>query len=397
MKRMDEIGIQARPLTVERVEVHVLRCPVAVPVRTSFGTMYDRPAVLVSLTDSDGCTGWGEIWSNFPACGAEHRAAIVSTVLAPMLTGCRVAHPADVFRDLTERTAVLALQSGEPGPFAQAIAGLDLALWDLHARRAGLPLWKLLGGASDNIPVYASGLNPVGFSALVSEKLEQGYEAFKLKVGFGVERDLSNLKMLREIIGPNRRLMVDANQAWALPQALEIVPLLKPFDLGWLEEPLRCDRPLSEWRTLADSSPVPLAGGENMAGHDEFDAAIASRALAVIQPDAAKWGGISGCLGVIRSTQVAALTYCPHYLGGGVGLLASAHLLAGTGGDGMLEIDSNPNPLRTLLHGPLDTLVNGRVSLGNAPGIGIEPNLPELHERIREAAASVDAIRKAAQ
>jgi L-alanine-DL-glutamate epimerase-like enolase superfamily enzyme len=359
--------------------------------------LYDRPAVLVSVTDSDGCTGWGEIWSNFPACGAEHRAAIVSTVLAPMLTGRLVAHPADVFRDLTEGTAVLALQSAEPGPFAQAIAGIDLALWDLRARRAGLPLWKLLGGSADNIPVYASGLNPVGSAELVAEKLERGYEAFKLKVGFGVDQDVNNLKILREIIGPNRRLMVDANQAWALSEALTMAPLLAPFNLGWLEEPLRCDRPLNEWQTLAGNSPVPLAGGENIAGDDEFDAAIASRAFAVIQPDAAKWGGISGCLRVVRATQAAGLTYCPHYLGGGVGLLASAHLLAATGADGMLEIDSNPNPLRTLLHGPLDTLVNGRVSLGNAPGIGIEPNVTELRERIREAAASVDVFRKAAQ
>ncbi|MEW9582595.1 mandelate racemase/muconate lactonizing enzyme family protein [Paraburkholderia sp. DGU8] len=397
MKRINEIEVEGGPLTIGRVEVHVLRCPISTPVRTSFGTMYDRPAVLVSVTDSDGCTGWGEIWSNFPACGAEHRAAIVSTVLAPMLTGRLVAHPADVFRDLTEGTAVLALQSAEPGPFAQAIAGIDLALWDLRARRAGLPLWKLLGGSADNIPVYASGLNPVGSAELVAEKLERGYEAFKLKVGFGVDQDVNNLKILREIIGPNRRLMVDANQAWALSEALTMAPLLAPFNLGWLEEPLRCDRPLNEWQTLAGNSPVPLAGGENIAGDDEFDAAIASRAFAVIQPDAAKWGGISGCLRVVRATQAAGLTYCPHYLGGGVGLLASAHLLAATGADGMLEIDSNPNPLRTLLHGPLDTLVNGRVSLGNAPGIGIEPNVTELRERIREAAASVDVFRKAAQ
>jgi D-galactarolactone cycloisomerase len=394
MKQIETNAVEVEPFTVERVDVHVLRCPIATPVRTSFGTMHDRPAVLVSVTDSDGCTGWGEIWSNFPACGAEHRAALVSTVFAPMLAGSRVADPADVFRDLTERTAVLALQSGEPGPFAQAIAGLDLALWDMRARRAGLPLWNLLGGTSDNIPVYASGLNPVGSAQLVAQKLEQGYEAFKLKVGFGVEHDVNNLRMLRDIIGPTRRLMVDANQAWTLPQALEIAPLLSAFNLGWLEEPLRCDRPLSEWQVLAGNSPMPLAVGENIAGDDAFNAAIASRAFAVIQPDAAKWGGISGCLNVIRSTQAAGLTYCPHYLGGGVGLLASAHLLAATGGDGMLEIDSNPNPLRTLLYGPLDTLANGHVHLGHAPGIGVAPNLAELREHIREEAARVDTSRK---
>ena len=389
-------GPQGGPATLERVDVHVLRCPIATPVQTSFGVMRERPAVLVSITDSDGCTGWGEVWSNFPECGAEHRAALVSTVFAPMLAGLRVADPAHVFRDLTERTAVLALQCGEPGPFAQAIAGLDLALWDLFARRAGLPLWKLLGGDTDRIAVYASGLNPVGSEQLVEEKLDEGYEAFKLKVGFGVEQDVSSLNMLREIIDPTRRLMADANQAWTFAQALEIAPRLAAFDLDWLEEPLRCDRPLGEWQALAADCPIPLAGGENLTGDDAFNAAIGSRALTVIQPDAAKWGGISGCLKVIRAVQAAGLTYCPHYLGGGIGLLASAHLLAATGAGGMLEIDANPNPLRTLLHGPLGTLTHGYADLGHAPGIGVVRDLAELRERVREEAAAVGALGKAA-
>lgn len=394
MTETEKRRVQTGPLTLERVDVHVLRSPIATPVQTSFGVMYDRPAVLVSITDSDGCTGWGEVWSNFPSCGAEHRAALVSTVFAPMLVGSRVADPTEVFRDLTERTAVLALQCGEPGPFAQAIAGLDLALWDLFARRAGLPLWQLLGGGSARIEVYASGLNPAGSAQLVERKLGEGYETFKLKVGFGVERDVDNLKMLREVIGRTRRLMVDANQAWTLAQALQIAPRLMPFDLGWLEEPLRCDRPLSEWQALAADCPIPLAGGENIAGDEAFDAAIGSRAFAIVQPDAAKWGGISGCLNVIRAIQSAGLTYCPHYLGGGIGLLASAHLLAAAGGDGMLEIDANPNPLRTLLHGPLGTLAGGYSDLGCAPGIGVVPDLNELRERIREEAAAVQALGK---
>jgi L-alanine-DL-glutamate epimerase-like enolase superfamily enzyme len=378
-----KLDIESAPFVIAGVAVHVLRCPIATPVRTSFGMMHDRPAVFVSITDADGCTGWGEVWSNFPGCGAEHRAALVSTVFEPLLTGRSVDDPAHVYRDLTARTAVLALQSGEPGPFAQAIAGIDLALWDLRARRVGLPLWKLLGGTADDVAVYASGLNPVGADELVAAMLSQGYTAFKLKIGFGREYDVANLTKLREMIGPAHRLMADANQAWTLQRALDVAPLLASFGVGWLEEPLRCDRPATEWRALAEYSPVPLAAGENMAGADAFDAAIASRAFAVIQPAATKWGGISGCMDVIRATRAAGLTYSPHNLGGGVGLLASAHLLAAAGGDGMLEIDANPNPLRTLLCGPLDAVSNGRVRLGDAPGIGIVPDLAEVRERIR--------------
>src|SRR3569623_1955733 len=124
--------------------------------------MADRPAVFVRVEDTDGYVGWGEVWCNFPAPGAEHRVRLVNEVLAPALAGFAASEPSAAFERLTEGTAVLALQSGEAGPFAQSIAGIDLALWDLYARRQNLPLWKLLDGIKRRIKVYASGINPVG-------------------------------------------------------------------------------------------------------------------------------------------------------------------------------------------------------------------------------------------
>jgi D-galactarolactone cycloisomerase len=371
--------------TIERIEAHVLRVPIATPVQTSFGIMRDRPAVFVRVIDCDGAYGWGEIWCNFPSCGAEHRAALLDTVFAPLVEGQRVTHPAALFEQLSARTAVLALQSGEHGPIAQVIAGIDLAVWDLQARRAHLPLWRLLGGEHDEIGVYASGLNPSGAETIAAERLARGFDAFKLKLGFGRERDAANLKMLRELIGPQRRLMVDANQAWDLKTALAMADIFEGQLLSWLEEPLRCDRPLDEWRALSACCPVPLAAGENLLGARAFDDAIASNALSVIQPDAAKWGGLSGNLPVARSAQDAGLVYCPHYLGGGIGLRASAHLLAAagdSGGRGMLEVDANPNPLRSLLSGAIESPVAGRVRLGEAHGIGIEPDIDALRREI---------------
>ena len=122
----------------------MLRWPVRVPVRTSFGVMHDRPAVLVRIEDDEGACGWGEAWCNFPACGAEHRANLIETLLAPLVVGRSFVSPCAAFADLSTRTAVLAIQSGEPGPIAQAIAGVDIALHDLAARRAGVPLWRRL-------------------------------------------------------------------------------------------------------------------------------------------------------------------------------------------------------------------------------------------------------------
>ena len=115
--------------------------------------MHDRPAVLVRVEDQDGHSGWGEIWCNFPACGAEHRARLLDTVLSPLLLGQDFEHPSQLFHHMQRRTAVLAIQSGEPGPLAQVVSGIDLAVWDLLARRSGQPLWRFLGGQSDRIRV----------------------------------------------------------------------------------------------------------------------------------------------------------------------------------------------------------------------------------------------------
>lgn len=366
-------------LTLRRVTTRVFRCPLDQPVMTSFGIMRDRPMVMIEVEDDQGVRGWGEAWCNFPAVGAEHRARLVDSVLAPQLLARSFGDPREAFEHLADRTAILALQSAEPGPFAQAIAGVDTALWDLAARRAGKPLWQLLNPDGDaTIRVYASGLNPDAPERLAKTKQQAGYTAFKLKVGFGSERDLANLASIERALGPEARLMVDANQGWSVAQALEMLPKLESFRLDWIEEPIRADAPWQAWQRLKDSTRIPLAGGENIAGAEDFERALANKVLGVVQPDLAKWGGLSGCLPVARRIRESGARFCPHYLGGGVGLLASAHLLAAVGGDGLLEIDANPNPLRSLIAADLERVQDGKVVLSNLPGLGFEPDFNTL-------------------
>ena len=367
-------------LRLVSLQAFVLRCPSPVPVRTSFGTMYDRPAVFVRAESSDGAVGWGEIWCNFPACGAEHRASLLDTVVAPLLLKQDFADPAQAYAHATRKTEVLALQSGEPGPMAQVISGVDLALWDLCARRAGLPLFRLLGGQQARVPVYASGINPEGALAVVQRKHAQGYRAFKLKIGFDDAQDIANLAALRGWLGPEAALMADVNQAWDLPHALTMLPQLGAYGLAWLEEPLRTDSSLADWQQLRSQSQsrIPLAAGENLIGAARFEQALESQAFGVLQPDIAKWGGISGCWPVIQTIRKRGARFCPHYLGAGIGLMASAHVLAAAGGDGMLEVDANDNLLRSLLAPPFAQVVDGGITLGELPGIGVTPDLAEL-------------------
>ena len=359
---------------IRSLQAYGFRFPLANPVITSFGRMLDRPAVFVRLEDEDGILGWGEAWCNFPSVGAEHRVRLINEMLAPAIVGQDPGEPGTLLKRLSGMTAVLAIQCGEPGPIAQAIAGIDIAHWDLASRRNGQPLWRALGGTTALLPVYASGINPVGSGETAARAFAAGHRAFKLKVGFDPDRDLQNLRDIRREVG-SCFLAADANQGWSPEEALRRVPALGEFELGWLEEPLRADRPWSEWAALRQAGAPPLAGGENIAGEAAFEAAIEAGSLEVFQPDVAKWGGVTLCAGVARAALAAGRRYCPHYLGGGIGLLASAHLLAGIGGDGMLEIDINPNALRDECCGPVASMSDGTVTLGEEPGLGVEPDL----------------------
>lgn len=363
--------------TPVQLDAFTLRAPIDEPVQTSFGIMYDRPAVWLKVTDADGAFGWGEVWCNFPSVGAEHRARLVESCVAPLVLNKEWTSPVQAFEHMSAALAVLALQTGEPGPIAQAVAGVDMALWDLCARRQSVPLWKLFGGVPA-VPVYASGLSPTRPEALAQVKHEQGYRAFKLKVGFGLERDESNLATLRALLGDDTPIMIDANQAWSLEQAIEASHRLAPLSPAWLEEPMRADTDWATWQRLAQAVPLVLAGGENWRGEQQFSEGIGGGAFGVIQPDMGKWGGFSACVPVGRQALAAGRRFCPHWLGGGIGLVASMHLKAAVGGNDPVEVDSNPNPLRDIPAEPFLFPREGVVTLNDEPGLGMVPDMQQL-------------------
>ena len=331
--------------------------------------MIDRPAVYLQLETSDGVKGLGEIWCNFPSCGAEHRARLLQETILPALMSQTFKDPATCFNKLSTQFERLAIQSGEFGPIAQCIAGIDCAIWDIIAKRANTSLYQIINGKHSVVKTYASGINPTGSLETVGRCRDLGYTAFKLKIGFGDDTDLRNLAAIAKSLSDNEQMMTDANQGWSVEKTIEILPKLAAFPLQWLEEPIIATSPASAWEKIKSASSIPLAAGENIMGNENFNNAISHGQLDIIQPDICKWGGISGNLPIIKNILRSGARYCPHYLGGGIGLATSAHLLAAIGGDGLLEIDSNTNPLREDLFAP--KLTNGKIDIGNSVGIGI--------------------------
>ena len=247
--------------TIDSVECWVLRAPIAEPLANAFGAMSNRPALFLRVSASDGAWGWGEAFCNFPQVGAEHRARLVDSLFAPLLRGACADAPRPVRARLEHRTARMAIQCGEPGPFAQIVGAVDQAMWDLVARRAGLPLWRLLradaGEPRERKPdaaavrVYASGIGPDRVVQIALGKRDEGYRAFKLKVGFDAGLDRDNLAAMREALGPDATIMCDANQAWTPEEAVGRIAALAPARPHWIEEPIMADEPHEAWRALA--------------------------------------------------------------------------------------------------------------------------------------------------
>lgn len=367
------------PLRIKEVATFVLEAPIAKPVRNSWRTLTTRSSLLIRVTDHEGAQGWGEVWCNYPPRGAHHRADLINHVAAPIILDRNFEGPEQVFDALERALRIPTVTAGEPGPFAQIVAGVDNALWDLVTKRAGKPLWQYFDGVP-RIEVYASGLSPDEPGPIAEQAVKNGFRAAKLKVGVESAVDLKNSAELRAILGNSGKLMYDANQRWSVDQASIEIRKFSEFEPIWMEEPIAGDEPLSAWKNLAKTSVLPLAAGENARGRAAFDGFVETGVLQFLQPDMGKWGGVTECLPLGRRAIAAGIKFCPHWLGSAIGLMSSLNLLGAAGGVGWGEVDANPNPLRELLMPSDIKVVDGFITLSNSPGIGFIPNMDVLKE-----------------
>lgn len=358
--------------TLRGVEAIVLRDDTVKPVRGAFGTMSYRPGLFVRVTDAEGCIGHGEVWANFPTGGAEYKAGLVTHYAAPLLVGKTLRHPSEGLDFLESRLAVLTLQIGDFGAMAQICAGIDQALWDLACRRMGRPFWALARGQPD-VDVYASGIGPDDVGDIIQSHAALGHTRFKIKLGFGEETDHRNLEQALNALPKGATLLTDANQAWDVPTAQRWVATLEDRGIGWCEEPLRADSANHDWARLASPlHTLRLAAGENLRSLDALAALATEGGVKVIQPDLGKWGGITGALR-LRAMLPDGVWLCPHWLSGAIGQAASLQLAAALRSTSPVEMDTNPNLLRTAVIRDALAVKNGRIKLDDSAGL-----IPEL-------------------
>ena len=343
-------------------------------VALGIGTAVKRDAVLVKVTTRGGLAGWGEAHH-----GRAHTAVakLVDTTLKHLVLGM----DADDVTGVWQRMYRYQLASHGMGAGAcLAMSGIDMALWDIRAKAVGRPLYRLLGGARKAIPAYAGGVS-LGYQPpqqLVDEarvSVEKGYRAIKLRVGDAPARDVERIRAVREAFGAQLVVLADANIGYSLDDARRVMPALDELAVGWLEEPF----PAHDYRSYRQARAfgrTPLAAGENHYPRFEFNRLIEDGAIAILQPDLSKCGGLTEALRIAAMASAWKLPIHPHSSMTGLNHAATIHYLAAIDNGGYFEGDvSHSNLFRDELvsnAGQVDQ--DGNVWPLEAPGIGLEVN-----------------------
>lgn len=298
--------------TIASFDARLLRVPLARPWAadvTSVGV------VATHVVRSDGAEGWGFSWT--PQVGAEAVHALLAHDIAAWAVG-RSAEPGETWLALWQHLH----EAGGGGITTIAMAGLDLALWDAAARADERSVAQWLGTQRESVRTYGSGVN-LHYSldelvAQVRRWVDAGFDAVKVKVGKpDVAEDLDRMKAVREVLGPHRQLMIDANQRWDLDRATRALEVLAELSPAWIEEPLRADDLYGHYelsKRLTASSGIPIAVGENLHNVYRFDDFLRTGAAQIVQPNIVRVGGITPFLGITGIAGAYGAAVHPHLL-----------------------------------------------------------------------------------
>ena len=361
-------------MKIADITAHALSFPVSAQggVSLGIGRTVKRDTVVVKVTTDEGIVGFGEAHHGRAPGAIAH---LVNTTLRQLLIGRDACDVIGAWQTVYQ----MQLNShGMGAATAMGLSGIDMALWDVRAKAAGWPLYRMLGGASRPVRAYAGGIS-LGFQPpedLVAEAkglVARGFRALKLRVGDTVERDRLRVEKVREALGPEIDILVDANAAYTFNDVRRIMPVLDACGIGWLEEPFAAH----DHRNYADAARLgrtPLAAGENHYTRFEFHRLIEDRAIRVLQPDLSKTGGPTEAMRIAAMASAWKLPINPHSSATGINMAATVHFLCAVDNGGYFEADvARENLFRDKLCGqPFDLDERGYVRPLERPGIGVE-------------------------
>ncbi|CAM3663803.1 mandelate racemase/muconate lactonizing enzyme family protein [Bordetella sputigena] len=378
--------------TIKKVTCHVVAAPVERPFTSSRGWLYKtRGSCIVEIETADGVVGWGECYGP-----AQVSRAYIESQYGPRIIGRDAFDVEVIWEDLYNRIK----DYGNSGMAISALSGIDIALWDIIGKVCGKPVHKLIGGAHrTEVQSYATGLYFIDMDRLIEEAVEeardyvdQGFQAIKMKIGLGSPKlDIRRVAAVREAVGDDIRLMVDANHCFTVPAAIRLGRELEQLNIEWFEEPISPED-LDGYVEVTRALDMAVAGGENEFTRWGFRDIVTRKAMDIVQPDVCAAGGISECRKIAALALAHGVECVPHAWGSAIGLAATLHFLAALPDQPpsfrpmppLLEFEQCENPFRDLLTVEPIVQKRGVVQIPTGAGLGIEVKR-EVLDRYRVA------------
>jgi L-alanine-DL-glutamate epimerase-like enolase superfamily enzyme len=337
-----------------------------------------RTYAVVRVETDSGIVGYGEASSNYGHSYPTVVRAIVDDVIARNLRG---RDPLDIRRRAQDMHVLLDGYLGWDGVSAQVIGAVEIALWDILGKHAGLPISRLLGSAVDALPVYGTGTTmfdatPEWYAHYFDAALERGFKCIKVRLGTDARASLERVAAVRAHVGPDVRLAVDAYWGYSPEEALDLARRLETYDVYFFEEPSP-QYQLPGLRRLCERSPIRVAVGERVYSPSQFELIAELEAAHVFEPDASICGGISACMDVAAIARAHDILLIPH-VGSPTAIGLAANLQWAAAADvSLIEYDIYPSlPARDeILRDPvlaLDRIEDGRIRVPQGPGLGFD-------------------------
>ncbi len=364
-------------MKIARVQAHVLEAPIKEPFSWSFNSTSKRASCIVEIVTDTGIEGWGECFGP-----ADLNAAIVRAY-AGYLIGQDPLNTEGLWQLLYEKFR----DQGQKGLTVAALSGVDIALWDIKGKHFNAPVSQLMGGPMrTDVEAYATGtyrLNHGDPHDYVIKEVQgyrkEGFRGIKLKIGFDVDEDAALIRATRKAIGPDCKLMLDANHGFDTVEAIQLGNKVASENVYWFEEPV-IPEDLTAYREVRMRQPIPVAGGECEFTRYGFREILTQGAIDILQPDTCAAGGLSECKKIADMAAAFGIRHIPHVWGTAIGLSAALHLIAVlpalplrlTPREPLLEFDRSEPPFRqAVVKTPIEH-ENGRVRIPTGPGLGIE-------------------------
>ncbi len=345
----------------------------------------ERQICIVKVTSNSGHVGWGEGYgpAKIVRAGIEH--------LTPFLIGQNPLETETLWYTMYRRT----LDFSRRGILVSAISAIDVALWDLKGKIYNQPVHMLLGGKKRDVIVpYATGMYYTNGGELGSKLVKEaksyakeGYKAMKMKVGLDIKSDIEHVRMVREAIGPDIDLMIDANHAYNFREALQLAKAIEKYNIAWFEEPISPEF-YEQYADLRSRTTIPIAGGECEDLSYGFQTLLKSKSVDIVQPDICGAGGLTEAKRIAVLAAVYGVEIVTHTWGTGIAISAALHFASNLDcipgrlkmPHQLIEYDRTENALREELTSSSMVVINGEIKISDDPGLGFELNEEALNK-----------------